>query len=95
MDDSIRAITFFKGEKRVVESEVGSKDPNEIIVVSGANWTLTNRSSGEIEKEGNCEIDGAVLLCFFGMDLVGRYELEITAHVGREEIKQRTLVVFT
>lgn len=94
MDESIRVITFFEGEERVVESEVGSNDPTELIVIGAASWTLKNRLTGAIEKSGACEIDGATMRCFFGMDIKGRFDLEITANVGRETIKQRALVKF-
>ena len=94
MTESISVIAFYQGEERVVESEVGSKDPNEVVVINDASWTLTNRQTGDVEKSGSCEVDGVNMRCFFGMDLVGRFTLEITAHVGRETIKQRALIKF-
>ena len=94
MDESIGVITFFKGEERVVEADVGNIDPNEVVVINGAGWTLTNRNTGETEKSGSCEVDGVNMRCFFGMDITGRFDLEITAHVGRETLKQRAIVKF-
>lgn len=94
MDDSIRVVEFYEGEERVIESEVASCDANEVVVISDASWTLKNRQTGEIEKSGSCEIDGVTMRCFFGMDITGRFDLEITARVGRETIKQRAIVKF-
>ena len=94
MNDSISVITFFEGEERVIASEVGNIGPNEVVVISNATWTLTNRQTGEVEKSGSCEVDGVGMKCFFGMDFTGRFDLEITAQVGRETIKQRALVKF-
>lgn len=94
MDDSIRVVEFYEGEERVIESEVASCDANEVVVICAASWTLKNRLTGAIEKSGACEIDGATMRCFFGMDIKGRFDLEITANVGRETIKQRALVKF-
>lgn len=95
MDNAITSITFYQGEERVVDAEIGSKNPNETIVVTSATWTLTDRRNGEIVDSGSCEVDGRTLTVFFGSNVTGRYMLEVTAHVGRETIKQRIAVSFT
>ena len=94
MNDIITSITFYQGEERVVDAEIGSKIPNETIVATNATWTLTDRSTNEIADSGVCDVDGRKLSAFFGSNVKGRYVLKVTAQVGRETIKQRLNVSF-
>lgn len=94
MNKFIDSISFYQGEARVVDAEIGSVDPDETIIVSSATWKLTDRGSGETVVSGNCEIDGKRISVFFGSEVTGVFVLEVTATVGRETIKQRVNVTF-
>lgn len=94
MDYKTGNIVFYQGEERTVDAYAASSNPNDLLIITSAEWTLTNSATGEVVDSGDCEIDGNQMTVFFGSDVAGYYALEITARIGRETLKQRCGVTF-
>ncbi len=83
----ISSRTFILGEEKYVEFEVGSRNPNESIVVTNATYKLIYHKTEETECEGNCEIDGRYLRILLAPTQRGIYHLLLTVEVPPEILK--------
>lgn len=85
-------INFFEGERKEIKATIRSKTPNETVVITSADFELTNRYNGSIVQQGPCEVDGNEAAILLELNEKGNYELKITASVGREVIIEKAVI---
>lgn len=83
--------SWILGENKYVELEVRSKRA-ESIVVSQANWTLTQDAASEAEQTGTCEVNGGLISALVEPRQTGAYTLEITYKMPPETRKVRVML---
>lgn len=90
---AVNKITFHEGEKREVNVIVTSKNLQDLVVITDAQYELKKTSDNTVVQKGSCEIEDNEVTIFLDLIERGVYELKITARVGREVIIDKTLVV--
>lgn len=86
------SINFYKGEIKLVEAVVTPRNPNEVVVISSANYQLFRLADDEIVETGELEINGNTVSTILGIDEAGMFELKITVRVGRETFIEKANV---
>ena len=86
------SINFYAGEIKEVSAQVRARNPNEIVVITEAKYSLKNVSTGETAEEGNLEIDGGSLSVILGINTPGLFELKFTVKVGAETFIEKATV---
>ena len=85
-------IDFYAGEIKEVSAQVRARNPNEVVVITKAKYSLKNIASGETVEDGNLEIDGDTVSTILGIDEAGTFELKITVKVGAETFIEKATV---
>lgn len=86
------SINFYVGEIKEVSAQVRARNPNEIVVITKAKYSLKNIANGETAEEGNLEIDGNTISVILNADEPGTFELKFSVIVGAETFIEKALV---
>ena len=85
-------INFYAGEIKIVSAQVRARNPNEVVVITKAKYSLKNIANGETVESGELDIDKDTVSVILGIDEAGLFELKITVTVGKETFIEKALV---
>ena len=84
-------LSFYAGEEKYVTATLSSIDPDEIVVITEADFELTD-CKGNIVSAGVCEIRGHEISALLPIEKPGSYTLKLTVRVGRETIIEKVAI---
>lgn len=86
------SINFYAGEIKEVSAQVRARNPNEVVVITKAKYSLKNIASGETVEGGTLDIDGDTVSVILNADEPGTFELRFSVTVGVETFIEKAVV---
>lgn len=86
------SINFYAGEIKEVSAQVRARNPNEVVVITKAKYSLKNIASGETVEDGTLDVDGDTVSVILNADEPGTFELKFSVTVGMETFIEKAIV---
>lgn len=86
------SINFYVGEIKEVSAQVRARNPNEVVVITKAKYSLKNIASGETVEDGTLDVDGDTVSVILNADEPGTFELKFSVTVGMETFIEKAIV---
>ena len=86
------SINFYAGEIKEVSAQVRARNPNEVVVITKAKYSLKNIANGETVEDGTLDVDGDTVSVILNADEPGTFELKFAVTVGVETFIEKAVV---
>ena len=86
------SINFYAGEIKEVSAQVRARNPNEVVVITKAKYSLKNIANGETVEDGTLDIDGDTISVILSINTPGTFELKFIVKVGAETFIEKATV---
>lgn len=86
------SINFYAGEIKEVSAQVRARNPNEVVVITKAKYSLKNIANGETVEDGTLDVDGDTVSVILNADEPGTFELKFSVTVGVETFIEKAIV---